>query len=243
MSEQLVLGRGLNRISRATNCWKCKPWLPLWESSDWNDPSNPNCGRVRRPDCYVIENGVTSLFTTQHLQEEILPQAPPATRQPLFEKVIKKFLAKLVPARSVTIVDPDLFATREVLTYPAIVANVLSPALATVNTITFVRDRTKDAPGLPAAVATALRAVNNSLIIADHTTSDFHDRFWIKLMARAAWCFAPTLNGVGQPNSRLLDYLNNTDVAGIVQELTARGIARLAHTAVSARSLGVCWPA
>ena len=127
---------------------------------------------------YVIENGVTSLFTTQLLQEEILPQAPPATRQPLFE-VIKKFLAKLVPARSVTIVDPYFFATRDVLTYPAIVANVLSPALATVNTITFVRDRTKDAPGLPAAVATALRAVNNSLIIADHTTSDFHDRFWI----------------------------------------------------------------
>ena len=170
---------------------------------------------------YVIENGVTSLFTTQLLQEEILPQAPHTTRQPLFE-VIKKFLSHLAPARSVTIVDPFFFAARNVLTYPAIVANVLSPALATVRTITFVRDRTKDVAGLPAAVATALKAVNNALTISDHTTSDFHDRFWIVDGTRGL-VLGTSLNGVGS-RICLLDYLNNTDVARIVQELAARGI-------------------
>jgi hypothetical protein len=57
---------------------------------------------------YVLENGITSLFTVQLLQEEILPQTPSATRQPLFD-VIGNFLTHLNPTQSVTIIDPYFF--------------------------------------------------------------------------------------------------------------------------------------
>jgi hypothetical protein len=49
--------------------------------------------------------------------------------------------------------------------------------LNAVSKITFVRDITKDVTGLPAAVTSALKALNGSLTISDHSTSDFHDRF------------------------------------------------------------------
>jgi hypothetical protein len=170
---------------------------------------------------YVIENGVSSLFTAQLLEEEILPQASTTTRQPLFD-VIKKFLTQLAPSQSVTIVDPYFFAARNVLTYPSIVANVLGPAVNAVSQITFVRDGTKDVPGLSAAVVTALKSLNSSLTISDHTTSDFHDRFWIVDGTRGL-VLGTSLNGVGN-RVCLLDYLSETDVAAIVQELSARGI-------------------
>lgn len=171
---------------------------------------------------YVLENGVSSLFTVQLLQEDILPQAPTAARQPLFD-VIKKFMAQLAPTQSVTIVDPYFFASRNVLTYPAIVANVLGPAVNTISKINFVRDGTKDVAGLSAAVVAALQALNGSLTISDHTTGDFHDRFLIVDGTRGL-VLGTSLNGVGG-RVCLLDYLSATDVATIVQELAARGIA------------------
>jgi hypothetical protein len=57
---------------------------------------------------YVLKNGITSLFTVQLLQEDILPQAPTAARQPLFD-TIKNFLTNLAPTDSVTIIDPYFF--------------------------------------------------------------------------------------------------------------------------------------
>jgi hypothetical protein len=163
------------------------------------------------------------LFTPRGSSDryDILPQAPTTARQPLFD-TMRNFLTNLVPTDRVTIIDPYFFTTRNVLTYPSIVANVLGPAVNSVSRITFVRDGTKDVPGLYSAVSTALKALNGSLTISDHTTSDFHNRFWIVDGTRGL-VVGTSLNGVGN-RICLVDYLNQIDVASIVQELNARGI-------------------
>jgi hypothetical protein len=218
MDEQLVLLKSTQMLSGDKLLEIQAAVAPLGITVGMTHPSRIVAEHAKQ---YVIENGITSLFTTQLLQEDILPQAPTAMRQPLFD-VIKKFLAHLAPLQNVTIIDPYFFAARNVLTYPSIVAHVLGPAVSAVNKITIVRDGTKDVAGLAAAVAAALTSVNNALTVSLHSTGDFHDRFWVVDGARGL-VLGTSLNGVGN-RVCLVDYLNDRDVAAIVQELAGRGI-------------------
>jgi len=218
MNEQLVWLKSAQNLTGDRLLEIQAAMTPLGVTVGMTNPSRIVAEHGRQ---YVLENGVTSLFTTQLLQENILSQASTTGRQPLFD-VIKKFLARLAPAQSVTIVDPYFFATRNVLTYPSIVADVLAPAASVVSKITFVRDKTKDMAGLFGAVSAALKSLNNSLTMSDHTTGDFHDRFWLVDGTRGL-VLGTSLNGVGN-RVCLIDYLSQTDVAAIVQELAARGI-------------------
>ena len=98
-----------------------------------------------------LEYAVTSLATTTPLYEQILPKAPAPQRAVLYG-LIKAFIERLAPVNRLTILDPYFFSSGDPAAYASVVADILDRTAPKVSTITFVRDSTKDKPGVSAAV-------------------------------------------------------------------------------------------
>jgi hypothetical protein len=170
---------------------------------------------------HVLEFGLTSLMNQVQIGEALLPQASgPATAN--LYSVLKRYMDRLAPKRSLTFIDPYFFAAKDAPGFASILAQVLPQSVVALKQVHVVRDSRKDSPRVEAEVRARLSGLNSTLTIAVHDSADFHDRFWIVDGDRGLFV-GSSLNGIGK-RVCLVDFMVSQDVQAVLAELQTRGI-------------------
>lgn len=161
--------------------------------------------------------GAQAFLRLRRVQEDISPKAP-------FKDAltfVAERLALLGPTSDLIIVDPYFFPPKPQLGedgHAQFVAELIAPLLAPGATVTCVINERANL-----TVADATRVHLSSLVKGAELrlvqSDDFHDRFWIADRARGA-VVGTSFNGLGS-KLFLIDELKKSDVASIVEALTA----------------------
>ncbi|HFQ5290407.1 TPA: hypothetical protein ACGUPN_004397 [Vibrio vulnificus] len=167
---------------------------------------------------HVSENGFESLFKYTISMEDI---TSPSMSLNEVEKIVDKFVMNLDSSKRLLIIDPYFYASSNSSDTVAIFSRLLSNISSSLEEITFVTNGRKI--DTKAAMHSALRSIQPTIIIKDFSTDDFHDRFWLDPDRSIGILMGTSLNGLGNKIS-LIDKLQDQDVKEIVQLAQSLGV-------------------
>lgn len=182
-----------------------------------------NLGRYVYDECkrLIRSEGISSVMSTVHLQEELMPKATDLLDNHLIVCILRDKLIQLSPSNELIIVDNYLFPkdfknTSKRRDYLQLFKDILAPIITRIKKINFVTqpDYNRD---LLTELSYSLSKLNARLSVTCETTNDFHDRIWI--VDRSKGLFVGTsLNGIGKRYA-LVDVIRDEDTKQIVNIL------------------------
>lgn len=184
-----------------------------------------NLGSYAIEDCkeLIRQRGVSSVLSTVHLQEYIIPKTSNESEKYLIVQMLRELLLTLSPIDNLTIVDGYIFPKSagrdtDIQSYLKMFEDIFSPVIGSVQEVKFI---TKPRYNLELfeAVRHLLVRLNPDLRVLCRTTDEFHDRFWIVDQARGLFV-GTSLNGIGKSYA-LVDKIRESDVKELVEILAA----------------------
>ena len=166
---------------------------------------------------YIIENGATSLYSIESLNESFVPQGATADK---IITILHRYLDRIGIDNELIIIDPYFFAnTHDTVTYTQTIVDVLEKYLTAISTVIIITNKKVDY-ALKSSIISKLKDVKSSLIIEHKESQNYHDRFWISNKREKGIVTGTSLNGLGRKYA-LVDRLNITDVRSIVSSLVS----------------------
>lgn len=167
----------------------------------------------------VLEKGVSYVWRLAHLQEAVLPAGPTQRRGLL--AMLALMIARLAPIREFVVVDAYLLPKKMTPDYLPEMISLLEPIARAVAKLTLVTSKKYD-PKLLMDLQTTLAASYPNCSLIHKVSARYHDRFWIADLERGLFV-GTSPNGIGLRYS-LADYLEKSDVDGIVEDLKGQGV-------------------
>lgn len=172
---------------------------------------------------FVKNNGVASLFKDRLIEEEFLPKSQPLTDAVIY---IQCYLDDVIKqSTELIIIDPYFYAKSKLPDYASLVHDILSPYLATLNSISIITSTHSKYidPTTKNGIESKMRSANSNLVINHKTSDNFHDRFWISSNRTKGMLLGTSLNSLGNKHT-LVDSLDDADVKDIVAELVSENL-------------------
>ena len=169
----------------------------------------------------LLKRGPTSLLERGGLHEALLDRSPDDA--PCLARLLNAMLMSLEPNRELAITDGYLAAPTADATYADLVDLVWDGVLERIDRLVLVTfPGKKTDPAVLAAIVAKAEARKPALTVVTHTSSTFHDRFWIADGDRGLFV-GTSLNGLGKRYA-LADYLSTGDAKDIHAELSQLGL-------------------
>lgn len=161
---------------------------------------------------WISDHGLSSLFTMTAVMEGI---TSPSMSLNEVETVVTTFVQTLLPATRLVVVDPYFYKPGKSGDTAAYLERVLGSAAAGLQQVYVVSN---GQGSMRAQIHAALANVAPGVLVADATTEEFHDRFWINPDAGTGIVMGTSLNGLGRKVA-LVDKLSADDVQDILTEV------------------------
>ncbi len=170
----------------------------------------------------IVNHGLITFLSFEPMNEDVsTPRTPPD----VVVTMMVRYLEKIGVDNELIVIDPYFFAPRVDSTYPATLVNILTPFASKLKDLRIVTASHQNAysAGTRQVVEEALGRSFPSLRVHHTTSNEIHDRFWISNGRTKGILTGTSLNGLGRKYT-IMDYLQDADVATLVNEFSASNI-------------------
>lgn len=161
---------------------------------------------------HILDKGLTSIFKYTMVMEDI---TGPSMAINQVEAVVSRFVATLMPATRLVIVDPYFYAPNAASDTDQYLMRILGTHAAALEHLYVL---TIGNGSMKVPMQTALTAAAPAIQIHHTKTPIFHDRFWLNPDSGAGIVIGTSLSGLGS-RIALVDKLSTADARDVLAEV------------------------
>lgn len=172
----------------------------------------------------IVKHGLTKFILPKPISEAL---ATPKTSKNEVVSIIIRYLRNVGIDNELIIIDPYFFAPTTDSQYSSTLMDILSPFFGTLSDLIIVTASHKKAfsKKTKTLIKNELKDAAPKIRIHHTKSNKLHDRFWISNNRQKGIFSGASLNGFGKKYA-IVDYLNDSDVAEIVNEFTKRRLIK-----------------